>query len=162
MEELCMDIDQLEREVIRLNNRYARILDDDRLEEWPGLFVDDCRYAIHPRDNYAAGLEGYWLYFDNHAMLRDRVKSLREANLYNIHQDRRIVTGVMVDDVQDDVIRARSAFLILQSDVEGRGRFFCTGEYLDQIVMTEDGLKFKERLVIPDSFNMHGLVAIPL
>lgn len=160
--ELCTDLQQIEREVIDLNNRYARILDDDRLEEWPGLFVEDCKYVIHPRDNYNAGLEGYWLYFEGNAMLRDRVKSLRVANLYNIHQDRRIVTGVMVDEAHDDVYHARSAFLILQSDVEGRGCFFSTGEYLDKIVATDDGFKFIERLVIPDSFNMHGLVAVPL
>ncbi|WP_158214005.1 aromatic-ring-hydroxylating dioxygenase subunit beta [Pusillimonas sp. T2] len=155
-------IDQIEQEITRLNYRCARILDDDRLEEWPGLFVDDCKYAIHPRDNYVAGLEGYWLYLDNHAMLRDRVKSLREANLYNIHQDRRIVTGVMFDGEQDGVFHARSSFLILQSDVEGRGRFFCTGEYLDKMVFSGGVLKFKERIVVPDSFNMHGLVAVPL
>lgn len=160
--ELCMDTQQIEREIVALNNRYARILDDDKLEDWPTLFVEDCKYAIHPRDNYQAGLEGYWLYFEGNAMLRDRVKSLRVANLYNIHQDRRIVTGIMLDEIRDDVCHARSSFLIMQTDVEGRGRFFSTGEYLDKIVATDEGLRFQERLVVPDSFNMHGLVAIPL
>lgn len=156
-----MDLDVLEREVNRLNQHYARILDDDRLEEWPGLFTQDCLYAIHPRENRQAGLEGYWLYFDNNAMLRDRVTSLRQANLYNIHQDRRIVTGVLVDEVRDGIIHARASYLILQSDVEGRGRFFSTGEYLDHLVQTDQGLRFAQRIVVPDSFNLEGLVAIP-
>ena len=40
---------ELEREVVGLNYRYARCLDENRLEEWPEFFTDDCRYLIQPR-----------------------------------------------------------------------------------------------------------------
>jgi len=32
-------------------DRYPSTLDNDRLEEWPDLFTDDCLYEIVPREN---------------------------------------------------------------------------------------------------------------
>ena len=31
---------------------YADCIDDDRLEEWPDFFVEDCRYLITDRDSH--------------------------------------------------------------------------------------------------------------
>lgn len=152
----------IELAVSRLNARYALCLDDDRLEEWADFFTDTPRYMIQPRENHEMGLDGYWLYFDSQGMLRDRITSLRGANLYNIHRDRRIVSSVLVERVEGGRIYARASFLIAQTDVEGRGRLFMAGEYRDRIAMTKAGLLFEERLVLVDTFNADGLVAIPL
>ena len=43
-------------EMQRLQDRYIATLDDDRLEEWPDLFADQCLYEIKPRENEIAGL----------------------------------------------------------------------------------------------------------
>lgn len=153
---------EIERAVVDLCHRYAQCLDDDRLEEWPNFFVDDGRYLIHPRENFAAGLEGYWLYFDNRKMLRDRVLSLRKANVYNIHQDRHLVSNIRVEAGGDGDYRVRSNYLVIQSDVEGRSRVFSAGEYRDRVAMSEGRPLFRERIVIPDTFNVEGLVAVPL
>lgn len=153
---------EIEHQILGLNTRYAHCLDDDRIEQWPTLFVEDCRYLIHPRENFVAGLEGYVLYFDSNAMLRDRVTSLREANLYNIHQNRHIVSNVVVEDAEDGVWRARASYVVLQTDVEGNASVFSVGEYRDRIVFTDAGPRFQERVVIPDNFNVHGMVAFPL
>lgn len=152
----------IEQQIFQLNNRYARCLDEDRLEEWPKFFVEDCRYLIHPRENFRLGLEGYLLYFDNNAMLRDRVTSLREANLYSIHQDRHFVSGVALDGCVDNVYHTYASYQVIQTDVDGHARVFSVGEYRDQLVMTTDGLKFKERQVIVDNFNVEGMIAVPL
>jgi anthranilate 1,2-dioxygenase small subunit len=34
---------------------YADCIDDDRLEEWPDFFVDDCRYLVTDRESHEAG-----------------------------------------------------------------------------------------------------------
>lgn len=153
---------QIEREILALNTRYAHCLDDERLEEWPQLFTEDCRYVIHPRENLKAGLEGYWLYFDSNAMLRDRVVSLREANLYNIHQNRHLVSNVVVEGQEGDAWRCRASYLVVQTDVDGNARVFSVGEYRDLVVLTPEGPRFKERLVVPDSYNVQGMIAFPL
>jgi anthranilate 1,2-dioxygenase small subunit len=154
--------DAIERAVVRLNHAYARCLDEDQLEGWPAFFTSDCVYAIHPRENFDAGLDGYWLYLDSQAMLRDRVTSLRKANVYNIHRDRHMLSTIEVYGTDNDVFLARASYLIIQTDVEGRSRVFNTGEYRDRVVDTPTGLRFSERLVIPDTFNVEGLIAIPL
>jgi 3-phenylpropionate/cinnamic acid dioxygenase small subunit len=35
--------------VSQLNAEYARAIDDDRLEDWPGFFTDPCLYSITSR-----------------------------------------------------------------------------------------------------------------
>ncbi len=153
---------ELKQDIDALYTRYAEILDDDELEQWPTLFTEFCRYVIQPRENHVAGLEGYWLYFDSNAMLRDRILSLRKANLYNIHQDRHLISGVRIVDEQDGVYTCRASYTVIQSNVEGRAAIFSVGEYRDKIVLTDDGPRFQERWVIVDNFNMEGLLAIPL
>src|SRR5262249_33253766 len=145
-----------------LNNSYAECLDDDRLEEWPELFTSDGVYKVHPRENYVLGLEGYWLYFDSQKMLRDRVLSLREANIYNIHVDRHIVSNIRVGNPQQGIYSVRSNYVILQTDTEGKTIVFSAGEYLDQVVFVEGRPKFKERVVIPDTYLAIGVVGVPL
>lgn len=153
---------ELERAAVRLNHAYARCLDEDRLEQWPAFFTADCVYAIHPRENFDAGLDAYWLYFDSQAMLRDRITSLRKANVYNIHRDRHILSTIEVLGQDGDAWLASASYLVIQTDVEGRSRVFSAGEYRDRIVLTPDGPLFRERLVLADTFNVEGLIAIPL
>ena len=152
----------IERAIVRLNNLYAECLDDDRLEEWPEFFTDDASYKIHPRENYRLGLEGYWLYFESKKMLRDRVLSLREANIYNIHVDRHLVSNIRVARSDDGTYIARANYVVLQSNNEGRTIVFSTGEYMDKIVVIGGRALFKERIVIPDTFLAISLIAVPL
>lgn len=42
-------------EMYRLQERYVSMIDADRLEEWPGLFTEDCVYEIVPRENSDLG-----------------------------------------------------------------------------------------------------------
>ena len=64
---------------------YAHYIDDDRLEEWLDFFSEDCVYKILSRENVEQALPLELLSCRNKNMLRDRILSLREANIYNIH-----------------------------------------------------------------------------
>lgn len=146
----------------QMNKAYARCLDDDRLEAWPDFFLDDGRYLIQSRENRDAGLYGYILYFENRAMMRDRVKSLRVANYYNLHTDRHLIANVDIVGVEDGVYSARANYAVIQTDGEGRSELFSAGEYVDRIVFVEGAPKFAERLVLLDTSNIVGLLAVPL
>lgn len=145
----------------RLNARYVQCIDEDRLEEWPGFFTEDGIYIIHPRENFDAGLEGYWMYCGSGAMMRDRIKALREVNVYNIHYDRHLLSNVVLQGEQDGMFEVRANYAIIQTDVEGRCHVFSTGQYRDKIIETGEGLKFKEKIVIVDSFNIDRPLAVP-
>lgn len=146
----------------QLNKAYARCLDDGRLEQWPEFFLDDGRYIIQSRENRDAGLYGYVLYFVNQAMMRDRVTSLRVANYYNIHVDRHLVTNVDLIAETNGVFETRANYAVFQTDADGHSVLFSVGEYLDQIVFDNDAPKFKQRLVLLDTANITGLLAVPL
>jgi anthranilate 1,2-dioxygenase small subunit len=152
----------LERRVLALNNQYARCLDDNRLAEWPEFFTDDCRYLIHPRDNLNQGLEGYWLYFENKRMLRDRVVSLKEVNIYQIHFERRMVSNIEITGREGDAWVARANYLVVHTDNEGRSKIFSVGEYRDRVVESGGSLRLRERQVIVDTFTVPSHLSMPI
>ena len=143
-----------------LNTEYANCVDANRLEEWPGLFLDDCLYKITTADNYRRGYAAGLVYADSRAMLVDRVAALREANIYE-RQSYRHVVG-MPALKQDDEIRAETPFLVVRTMRDGRMDLFAAGVYLDRVREQEGRLRFAERIVVCDSSRIDTLLAIPL
>ena len=148
--------------IVELNYRYAHCLDENRLSEWPDFFTDEGRYLIHPRENLEAGMEGYWLYFENKRMLRDRVVSLLEVNIYQIRRERRFVSNVMLTGRDGDAWLARASYMLVHTDNEGRSSVFSVGEYRDRIVESTEGLRFSERLVVADTFLVPSHLSMPI
>jgi anthranilate 1,2-dioxygenase small subunit len=70
---------------------YAERIDEDRLEEWPDLFADPCRYLVISRSNHEAGMRQGVMYAATRGMLLDRVFSIRRANLFEPHRYRHVI-----------------------------------------------------------------------
>ena len=151
---------EIAEQIAVLNYRYAQALDDWRLDDWPGFFVDNGRYIIHPRENRDRGLEGYWIYCDSKRMMLDRVLSLKEVNLYNLHYDRHAISNVLVEEADSDVYIARSNYSVVQTNTTGKSAMFSVGEYFDQVVFVDGEPKFKEKIVVPDTFTVSPLDAV--
>jgi 3-phenylpropionate/cinnamic acid dioxygenase small subunit len=137
-----------------LNTKYANCIDADRLEDWPGLFVEDCVYKITTADNQRRG------YADSRAMLTDRVAALREANIYERQSYRHIVGMPALRQGED--IAAETPFLVVRTMRDGRMDLFAAGVYLDRVRDDGDALRFAERIVVCDSSRFDTLLAIPL
>ena len=142
---------------------YVQCLDDDRLEDWPVFFVDDCIYRIIPRENSDRGLPLAIVDIDNKGMLRDRVLSLREANVYNLHFDRHIVSNVRIGRKEGDIYPMRANYVLFQTDlVEGQTIIFSVGKYENKVVYENGGPRFKEVLVFVDTYSVPNLLATPI
>ena len=141
-----------------LNADYARSIDDDRLEEWPGFFLERCLYKITTADNHAKGYEAGLIYADSRAMLQDRVSALREANVYERQRYRHLV-GL---PVLRDGGAVETPFLVVRIMRDGKMDLFATGRYLDRVSDQNGNLKFAERVVVCDSSRFDTLLAIPL
>ena len=76
-----MNNDQGFQQLALLNDRYARCIDEDQLEEWPDFFTQQCLYKITNADNFRRKLEAGLIYANTRGMLQDRVASLRKANV---------------------------------------------------------------------------------
>ena len=94
---------------------YADCIDDDRLEEWPDFFVENCRYLITNRESHAEGLRHGIIYCASRGMLQDRVMALRRANIFEAHRYRHITGPVRIDRVEGGVAEVRSNFLAVLS-----------------------------------------------
>jgi 3-phenylpropionate/cinnamic acid dioxygenase small subunit len=145
-----------------LNAAYADCIDDDRLEEWPDFFVEDCRYLITSRESHAAGLRHGVIYCASRGMLLDRVMAMRRANIFEPHRYRHIVGPTRIDRVEGGVAEARTNFLAVRIMHNGDSQLFATGRYLDRVDVTEAPHRFLERLVVLDSQKIDTLLVIPL
>jgi 3-phenylpropionate/cinnamic acid dioxygenase small subunit len=149
--------------VLELQLRYAHAIDDDALELWPTFFTPDGRYRVIPRENHARGLPACLIDCRGTAMMEDRVVSLRTANIYNIHFDRHVMSPPLVEAPEaDGSVRARTQFLVMQSDQSGVSKPFATGVYLDWIALDDTTPRFRERTVILDSYGIPELLATPI
>jgi anthranilate 1,2-dioxygenase small subunit len=151
----------IQRKIEELHARYSHALDDDRLEDWPALFTEHGRYRIATAENEARGLPLPVLSCDSRAMLRDRVQSLRHANIYEPQRYRHIVSSLLVEPLDGKTAKSIASFLVIRIMQGGESMVFASGRYLDRIVLTPEPL-YEERVVVCDSRRFDTLLAIPL
>jgi anthranilate 1,2-dioxygenase small subunit len=148
--------------VQELISEYAERIDEDRLEEWPELFADPCRYLVISRSNHESGMRQGVMYAATRGMLLDRVFSIRRANLFEPHRYRHVIGPIRVKEVAGNVAVVRSHFIVARIMHDGVTSLFATGRYLDRIDISTTPYRFSERLVILDSDKIDTLLAIPL
>ena len=149
-------------EITALLAKYAHIIDSGRFEEWPNLFTDPCTYQITTRDNFDRGLPISIIICDSHGMLKDRVVSIRTANVFEPHRYRHIVSCIEIIGEAENEWHLRSNYLVTRTMMNGTMSVFSTGEYKDIIVQKEDKFLFRERVVICDHSVINNLIALPL
>ena len=141
---------------------YCECIDEDRLEAWPELFADPCRYLVISRANHEAGLRQGVMYAASRGMLQDRVFSIRRANIFEPHRYRHVVGPIRLKGEEHGVAVVHAHFLCARIMHDGATTLFASGRYLDRIDVTATPFRFKERLVVLDSDKIDTLLAIPL
>jgi anthranilate 1,2-dioxygenase small subunit len=145
-----------------LQDRYINTLDNDRLEAWPTLFTEDCLYEIVPKENADMGLPIGIIYCNNQKMLRDRVVSLRNANIFEEHSYRHMTSGLCVVAQKDGVIETESNYVVIQTRTNGESNVYQAGKYYDKVVRTDAGLRYQSKRVIYDTSRVQTLLATPI
>jgi anthranilate 1,2-dioxygenase small subunit len=148
--------------IAELMAAYADCIDDDRLEEWPDFFVDDCRYLITDRESHEAGLKHGVIYCASRGMLVDRVVSLRRVLMFEAHRYRHLVGPTRILSLSGGIAETRSSVLVTRIMRDGETSLFVTGRYLDRIDVGRSPYRFVERLVVLDSPKIDTLLVIPL
>jgi anthranilate 1,2-dioxygenase small subunit len=149
-------------ELHQLQEAYISALDNDRLEAWPEFFIDDCFYEIVPRENVDAGLPIGIIYCDSKKMLRDRVLSLRHANIYEKHTYRHMTSGLRFTIQDENTVESESSYVVIQTLQDGESFVYQTGRYLDRVVKTSAGWRYASRRVIYDTLRVPTLLATPI
>lgn len=149
-------------QIVRSQADYARVLDNDQLEQWPDFFIDDCNYKITTANNHARGYEAAVVFANSRGMLTDRVSALREANIFEKQNYRHIMGMPVILSDDDKGIRCETSFLVVRIMQDGVTDVFAAGRYLDLYRRVGEELKISERAVVCDSSRFDTLLAIPL
>ncbi|AUW60427.1 terephthalate 1,2-dioxygenase [Sphingobium sp. SCG-1] len=143
--------------------RYVHVIDDGDCNLWPDFFTDDCFYQVTSADNYRQGLEAGVIWLEGKAMLRDRILSLLEANIYERHSYRHLLGMPHVSAVDGDEFTSETSFLVVRITREGPTELFATGRYIDRYRMAgDDDVKLVKRVVVLDSSYIDTLLGLPL
>ena len=148
--------------LIDLNARYARVVDDGPLDAWPEFFTEECVYRLQPRENFDQGLPLATLSFESRDMLRDRVYSVRETLFHDPYYQRHVVSLPCVHAVGADGIRCETNYVVIRTRRNELSAVYNAGRYLDWIVRTEAGLKFRERIAVFDSELIPNSLIYPI
>jgi salicylate 5-hydroxylase small subunit len=141
---------------------YYEALDDDRLEEWSGFFVQDCLYRIIPRENYEAGQEACIIQGDSKGMLFDRVQAIRSTQVYAPRYCRRFYSGLRVVNKTERELEVRQNLLVIHTLVSQPSKILGCGICHDRLVVTDDGhLRFVERTVVLDTEMIDNTIIYP-
>jgi len=151
---------QLRADVEALHARYAHALDNDELEQWPNFFTQDGRYRVTTAENESRGLPLPVIYCEGQAMLRDRVASLRHANIYEPQRYRHMFSAILLENEAPASVKSIASFLVVRIMENGETMLFASGRYIDRISVPE--MRYEERVVICDSRRFDTLLAIPL
>ena len=110
----------------------------------------------------ASGAAGILIGDDLHEKRSGLTRALREANKYNIHTDRHLIGLPCLTGEDGGATLVEAPFAVYQTDQEGETRLFASGLYRDSIVAEAGDLKFRDKLVVLDTFAVPSLLATPL
>jgi 3-phenylpropionate/cinnamic acid dioxygenase small subunit len=153
---------ELRLELEALYADYTGCLDEERFEDWPGFFVEDCLYKIVPRENFERRLPlATWL-CESKGYLLDRVTGIRKTSVYAPRRIRRIVSAIRILGWSGDVLEARASYAAFETLLDELTRVFNVGEYRDKIVVEGSALKFREKICVFDSQLVPNSLIYPL
>jgi 3-phenylpropionate/cinnamic acid dioxygenase small subunit len=159
----------LQLQLERLYSDYGAAIDELRLEDWCELFTDECFYAIVPRDNFDRGLPLAIMRCESKAMLRDRVRAIRETMMYEPRYVRHQITNVRIG-VQHwgqapmlNTFDAQASYVVFEVLPDELPKILSVGRSIDRIERGADGaLRFREKRVVYDSVLVPNSIIYPL
>jgi anthranilate 1,2-dioxygenase small subunit len=151
------------RAVENLVHEWARAIDEDRVEAICELLAPDGRYTVQSRFNADRGLPHALMDAHSAAQLRDRILSMRQANIYEPHHYRHLVSGVQITGGEGTLLQVRSNFAIVRTmDLDGDMKLFAAGQCADVVDVAGPEPLFRSRRFKLDSRVVETLMVIPL
>lgn len=132
-------------------DEYYAVLDDVRLDEWPGLFTAECLYQVIPRENHERGYGLCTMLAESRGMLQDRVTGLTRTQMYAPRYYRRFPGPLRVLSDDGTTARTRHNLLLVQTLLDKQSDIVLAAACHDLVVLDEGRLRLRERIVVFDS-----------
>ena len=152
------------RAVENLVFEWARAIDENRVEDVCTLLAPEGRYTVQSRFNADRRLPHALMDAQSAAQLRDRIRSMRLANIYEPQHYRHLVSGVQIvgGDPQAG-LQVRSNFVVVRTmDLDGDMKLFAAGQCEDVVDVSGSEPLFARRHFKLDSRLVETLMVIPL
>ncbi len=152
----------LQQSLDQLNAEYAAALDEKRFDDWPAFFVENGSYKVQARENFDRGLPLALIALESQGMMKDRVYGATQTIYHGPYYMRHVISLARVLAVEGEVIRAQAHYAVFRTKPGGVSEVYNVGRYVDEIVCTEAGLKFKSRLCVYDSEMILNSLIYPI
>ena len=154
--------DGLKSLVDDLYARHAEVICDGDIEAWPDLFTDDCLYHVKSRANHERDQLLGPIFSESKGALIDRVVAIRNSMVFMPRAMCYVVGSIRIVDTVTGRFKTRSMFSAYHTLESGDSELLMVGRTFDQMVESDAGLKFAERLVIFDTERVPGALIYPI
>jgi anthranilate 1,2-dioxygenase small subunit len=152
----------LQERIADFLERYGHTLDDGRVDDWSAFFDENATYQVTTRENVEANMPLGIVLCIGRRMLNDRIKALKEANIFESHTHRHVLGRPLITLREDGTYGVRSSFVVYRIMYTGKTEIFATGVYDDVIAAGGGPTRFLRRLVVLDSRAIDTLMVYPL
>ena len=142
---------QLQFDIDQLYAAYATALDEKRFDAWPEFFLEEGRYVLQARENFERRLPLALMDLESKGMMKDRVYGITQTIYHGPYYTRHVVSPARVLSVEGDVVTAQANYAVFRTRPAGVSEVYNVGRYIDEIMRTGEGLKFRRRLCVYDS-----------
>ena len=142
---------QLQFEIDQLYAAYCAALDEKRFDAWPEFFLEDGRYTLQARENHERQLPLALMDLESRGMMKDRVYGITQTIFHGPYYTRHIVSPAQVLSADGDLVTAQANYAVFRTRPAGVSEVYNVGRYIDEIMRTDEGLKFRRRLCVYDS-----------
>ena len=149
-------------DLVQLYADYASAVSSGDWELWPEFFTEACSYRLQPRENFERGLPLATLSFESKGMLKDRVYGIRETLFHDPYYQRVVVGAPRVLRFTSGRIESEANYAVFRTKLSELSTVFNVGRYIDEVVRTPEGLKFRSRQVIYDSELIPNSIIYPI
>ena len=152
----------LRLELDELYAQYIGCLDEERFEDWPEFFTEDCLYRIVPRDNFERGLPIATWHSEGRGGLLDRIVAIRKTMNYAPRYVRRMVSAIRPMGWQGAELEVRANYSRSRRCSMSRAGCSCAASTAIGLTVTDGKLKFKEKHCVFDTLLVLNSLIYPL
>ena len=156
----------LQWQIDRLNADYAAALDERRFDAWPEFFLEDGRYVVQSRENFDRGLPLALIALESRGMMKDRVYGVTQTIYHGPYYTRHVVGPAKMLPAQEgdegSLVRAQAHYAVFRTRPGDASEVYNVGRYIDEIVRSADGLRFRSRRCIYDSEMILNSLIYPI
>lgn len=139
-------------------HRSAALLDDEKLDEWIGLFDDNGTYELCA---YSPEIRKWMIWWKS-----DRASLAAQLKEVNQHvrdpASRRRVVGTPMVEIRGDRARAVSPFAVYRTTPDGSTNLYLVGRYEDQLMKKSGVWLYVEHKAITDTRMLESFTHIPI